>query len=86
MAERARVKISNAGLYALRREAGVVADLEARIGRLKEACGRGYESSSQQGNKRPQGRWRTTVITATNGAIRDNARNNTLVNNLDALR
>lgn len=78
--------MSRDALYQLRSDPGVVADLEARIERYRVACGEGYTTSSQQGRKNPQGRWRTTLFTATFRAMRDNARNNTMINNLDALR
>jgi hypothetical protein len=38
----------------------------------------GYKTSSRAGRRNPQGRWRTTVITANYAAMRDNAKNNTL--------
>lgn len=73
------------GLYNLRSAPGVKADLTGRAERLAAACGgseEGYFTSSQQGAKRPQGRWRATVVTGTAKAAADNARNNTLIRNL----
>jgi len=46
----------------------------------------GYRTSSQQGGSHPDGRWRTTVITATADSALDNSRNNTLIRSLDAGR
>lgn len=75
------------GLYNLRSAPGVKADLTGRAERLAAACGgsaAGYETSSQQGAKRPQGRWRATVVTATPRAMVSNAKHNTLIRNLGA--
>lgn len=44
----------------------------------------GYRTSSQQGQRSPQGRWRTTVITADLESVIDNSRNNTLLRSIDA--
>lgn len=88
-----RVKIKRKGLYDLRRAPGVTKRLlliaDTVAGRANQRAGlaplgpdRGYRVSSQQGAKRPQGRWRTTVITATNEARVDNAKNNTLIREL----
>jgi len=89
------------GFYAIRRAPKVRADLERRaraIAReandhidtpgsdLQQAPGQHYQTSSEQGAKRPYGRWRATVVTADAAAIEDNARHNTLLKSLDAGR
>ena len=82
-----RIKWNVKGFYDLRREPGVVRDLESRADRIASAArasgdGR-YETSSVQGAKRPQGRWRTTVITADAKAQRETARTQHLLRHLD---
>ncbi|EME14806.1 hypothetical protein [Rhodococcus triatomae] len=74
-------------MYELRSSPEVVALLEAIGNRILEAAGgeqAGYVMSSQQGAKRPQGRWRVSVATATAEAMLDNAKNNTLIRALGA--
>lgn len=82
-----KIKWNTQGFYDLRRAPGVVADLEARAQRIAdgaEANGRGvYETSSVQGKKKPQGRWRTTVITADAQAQRETASKNHLHRYID---
>jgi hypothetical protein len=44
------------------------------------AIGKGtYAVGSRQGRKAPQGRWRTTVVTADARAMANNAKRNTLI-------
>ncbi|WP_306365442.1 hypothetical protein [Nocardia sp. CC227C] len=84
-----RVRHNIAGYYALRSEPGVVADLEARGQRVLAAAGgeaAGYGMDSRQGAKRPQGRWRVSVVTNTPEAMLDNAENNTLLRAMGAAR
>lgn len=68
--------------YEIRASPGVVSSTEA-IARQKveqaNAAGKGtYAMGSRQGMRRPQGRWRATVVTADAQAMIDNATNNTL--------
>ncbi|KRQ31351.1 hypothetical protein AOT83_04690 [Mycobacteroides sp. H001] len=75
------------GYFKIRGASGVRSDLERRAsaiaaGANAEAGTDGFKTSSIQGVKRPQGRWRTTVIPTNFKAIRHNARHNTLVKRL----
>lgn len=68
--------------YEIRSAPGVVSKVES-IARQKaeqaNAVGNGtYAVGSRQGMRRPQGRWRATVVTADARAMVDNATNNTL--------
>lgn len=67
------------GLYEIRSAPGVVAEVNSRAARVASAAGPGYSWSSQQGARRPQGRWRAIVYPDTWRARYDNARNNTLL-------
>lgn len=55
-------------------------ELQKRVDRIAAAAGEGYVGRVNPGRKRHRG----AVITTTGDAIRDNARNNTLVRALDA--
>lgn len=85
-----KLKLNKKGFYNVRKAPKLVADLEKRAGRIADKSNEdsglsdGYRTSSVQGKRKPQGRHRTTVITATAAAKRDNATNNRLVRNLDA--
>lgn len=75
------------GFKELRRDPGVVADLERRGQAILDACGgeaEGYGMVSHQGAARPEGRWQIEVGTVTPEAMVENARENTLVRNLGA--
>lgn len=81
-----KIEWHRGAFYRLRSEPGVVSALEGWAERVAdEANGLagtgtgGYRTSSRQGARRPQGRWRTTVITATADVMEDNAANNTLI-------
>lgn len=78
-----RIRWKMGALYRLRSEPKVVDELEGWAGKVAATANRmgsttGYKTSSRQGAKRPQGRWRTTVITANAEAMVDNMRKNTL--------
>lgn len=85
-----KINWNTQGFYDLRREPGVRADLEQRAKAIADAAssnGRGrYGTSSVQGKKKPQGRWRTTVITADAKAQIETARHQTLHKSIDAGR
>lgn len=59
----------------IRRDPKVLAFLDELAQEKAEAAGEGYESSSMQGKTRA----RSSVITATGKAMRDNAKNDTLL-------
>jgi len=72
------------GFYDARRMPTLITLLESHGKRMMDAANdslperEGYEMSSGQGRKRPQGRWAVRVYTVTNHAKRSNAANNTL--------
>lgn len=78
-----KIKWNTQAFYDLRSAPGVVAELESRaqqIASTANARGKGtYATGSRQGMRRPQGRWRATVVTADARAIVDNAKNHTLI-------
>lgn len=74
-----RLKWNPNGLYELRSAPGVVAKVNSTAAGVAARAGDGYSWSSQQGARRPQGRWRAIVFPDTWKARADNARNNTLV-------
>lgn len=75
-----RVKLNNAGFRALRNSAAVVNDLRSRAERVRTAAGNGYVVEGGAGRNRA----RFVVITAKPSAIRDNAKNNTLIKAMGA--
>lgn len=80
-----RIKWHNKAFRELRLEPGVIADLGERADAIEAAAresGYAYEASTFEGKNRG----RASVITADYGAIRDNARNQTLLRVLDAGR
>jgi len=74
-----KIQFNDTGLYELRRDPAVVAEVEKHAARIATAAGRGFAWSSRQGMKRPQGRWRAIVYADTWGARRRNNRDNSLV-------
>lgn len=70
-------------LFEIRSSPAVAAHLEAVAQAVCDAAnaeGEGtYVVGSRQGLRRPQGRWRATVVTADYKAMRDNLRHNTLL-------
>jgi len=84
-------KINNQGMYDIRRSPKVKADLERRAAAIAKKANddsglSGYKTSSTQGKKKPQGRWRATVITSDSASAVDNAKHNRLLKSLDAGR
>lgn len=84
-----KVKHKVSGYYKLRSAGGVVAFLEgaaddvaARANAQLKNGGKGFVTSSRQGAKRPQGRWRTTVAAVSPYAKRANAKRNVLLKSL----
>lgn len=83
---RPRFEWKPAGFEALRRSPEAVALLEAKVQAAAAAAGDGYVGSVAQGRGRGTlGRAIGTVYTGDFKAIRDNAKNNTLVRVFDRL-
>lgn len=79
-----RLKPKFGAQYKLRSEPGFKAIEESYAAKIaavanKTAKTDGFKTSSQQGARRPQGRWRNTVITAGPKAARHNAKHQTLL-------
>lgn len=84
-----KVKHKVGGYYKLRSAPGVVAfeegaaeDVAKRANAQLKGGGEGFRTSSRQGAKRPQGRWRTTVAAVSPYAKRANAKYNLLLKSL----
>lgn len=77
-----KIKWNVKAFRALRLEPGVIADLGERADRIAESAGPGYEASTFEGKNRG----RASVITGDYEAIRDNAKNQTLLRSLDVGR
>lgn len=77
-----RIKWNVKAFRELRLEPDVIADLEDRAERIADSAGDGYEASAQAGKNRG----RASVITGDYAAMRDNAKNQSLLRALDAGR
>lgn len=77
------------GFYDLRRAPEVVDEIDRLASDLADASaaadGGEYGWESHQGRKAPQGRWRATVFTKDQTARENNAKHNTLLNELGSL-
>lgn len=80
-----RLKFNRNAMYQLRSAPDVRRFLEAMGSEIRDSAnetldeGVGYQLSSSQGRKRPQGRWAVRVYTSSNHAKRSNAIHNTLL-------
>lgn len=78
-----------AGYKALRSAPGAVRTLEALAGRVAAYASSGggkFDTGSRQGAARPQGRWRTSVVTADYKARRRNAKEHVLQQGVASVR
>lgn len=84
---RARLKLEPDALYNLRSNHSPVRSwVESTAARAATSAGPGFEYSSQQGARNPQGRWRAIVYAATPKAMVKNAKENTLVTVLGSVK
>lgn len=78
-----RIEWNRNGLYEVRSDPALVAaeeEVAQRVCDQANAIGKGtYAVGSRQGRRAPQGRWRTTVVTADARAMANNAKRNTLI-------
>lgn len=78
-----RIDWNPEAFYDLRRDPAVVAmeqEAAQKVADSANAMGKGeYAVGSRQGAKRPQGRWRTSVVTANAKAMAENAAHNILI-------
>ena len=83
-----RIEFKTQGFYELRSAPGVVGMLDAeaeRIAAAANAVGKGtFAVGSRQGMRRPQGRWRATVVTADAHAIAADRKHNILLRSMGA--
>lgn len=90
MADEVKVKWKNGCWYEIRRmqalidiEETIAEDVAARANQMAGSDD-GFKTGSRQGAKKPQGRWRTSVVAASPHAARHNAIHNTLIKALEA--
>ncbi|MBM4711089.1 hypothetical protein [Prescottella equi] len=84
---KARIQWAPDALYNLRSNHGPTrAWVEGVASGMAAAAGEGFEWSSQQGARNPQGRWRAIVYAATPAAFKKNAQENTLVRVLGSVK
>jgi len=81
-----RIEWAPDALYNVRRSPETQAAVNGLAARMAEAAGPGFEWSSMQGARRPQGRWRAIVYPRTMAARMRNATENTLVRVLGSVR
>jgi hypothetical protein len=81
-----KFKANNKGFYDVRRMPKLVDLLEEKAEKIAAEAnsnlsnpGDHYRTGSRQGARRPQGRWRTSVFTATEYAKRADAKHNLLL-------
>ena len=75
-----KIKYNIKAFEEIRRLPAVAAEVDSRAAPNAHACGDGYESSPYEGRSRH----RASVITSNYKAARDNAKNNTLLRNINA--
>jgi hypothetical protein len=83
---KARIQWAPDALYNVRSSPEVRSWVDGTAERVASAAGDGFEWSSQQGRRAPQGRWRAIVYPATASARSRNAQENTLVRVLGSVR
>lgn len=79
---RAKIKWRRAAFREMRTSAPVRAMVQESVDAIANACGEGYEAEVRDGRTRVHG----SVATADFAAMTDNARNNTLLKNIEAGR
>ncbi|WP_143153954.1 hypothetical protein [Rhodococcus rhodnii] len=83
---RARIDWRQDALYDVRSSGPTRSWVDGTASRMAAAAGPGFEWSSQQGRRNPQGRWRAIVYPASSSARRRSARDNVLVRVMGSVR